>query len=324
MDVFRLYDFPKTSKADWKNAVLKELKNDAYEQVELEIDGLTFDPYYTDEECLKYSGSFPRFWDKMRAGEEFNLLNKGDSSHFLSSISQNMLSPLLRFDTKQLPALNTLLNNQPGLFPILAPVSLASAIESAKIVKNSLPTEQYLAIRPHNQSDIPGLLETSLDLNQNIHNAAPEWLHCLDINQAQTGGVFVHIKLSGNLSKDTVKARAYKSLWYNWLEYKKASSDVPIFINAHWDISEPFPDHIIRQTVNMIIAANCQSDRVSIHTTHLDKVQSRTVRHIFNVASIESHIGLHPDPLAGSYFLNFASSSLAKSVWDEYHLLKNK
>lgn len=318
MDSFRLFDFQASTKQDWKNAVIKELKNDPYTSVEFEIDGLTFDPYYTLEETIDFRDTFPRHWDMMRAGEDFDLRNKSGNVHFATSVSQNMTAPNFIFSEIETDQLVRLLEGNTALYPILSPQSEAAAVKANALLKNHPLSDKFIWLQSYSPSGNIGLIETMLDLSENIIEAGPNWLNTMDRNKAGTNGLFINMKLSGNFIKDIVKARAYKSLWYNWLEQQGRPIKTPIFINVYWDYTGQFPDHIVDQSVNILIAANCQADRIKIKVPGLDKTEDRTIRHVFNVASIESHIDSINDAVSGSYFISYVSAMLAKSAWEAY------
>ncbi|HQW11205.1 MAG TPA: methylmalonyl-CoA mutase family protein [Saprospiraceae bacterium] len=316
MSEIKLTEFPHTTKSDWQFAVEKELKGEAYETMLFEIDGIQFDPYYTQEEARYFQGNFPRYGSTMLAGENFDFTKRQSPLSELSeSVHLNMKAPYIFIDEET--NLDLIFSEQmKGIQPIIYSTTLTERIESK--LKGFMAMINFILIST-DKSNIQSFYPIELDLNNAIQQSGAQFLTKLDSIKDHFTGIFLNLTLSGKFTSDIAKARALKILWYNWLEKNNLMQVKKIFINIRSESYSHFPTNAISDTLNVIIADACQADRLEINTSGKNHLEKNTLRHTYNVASIEAGIGKVPDPVGGSYFWEYAASELANRVWQEVY-----
>lgn len=310
MENANIYSFPHTSKSQWLQVVLKELKTEPYSQMLLEIDGQQFDPYYTREEARHFQGIFPRFWSKMLAGENFAISDNLSPDALTTSVDQNMLSPLFELSNAEIDFdINAMLPNQ------CKPIFIGKNKNELKKIKEKLNNPSAIFILQGDISDPSFWHPIDINLNLSVEENTTILFDLMSKN-LPFQGLFIQLNLSGELIKDVAKTRALKILWFNWLEKNKIEKS--IFINAFKVLENDFPNQVIEQTVQCVIADCCQADRLQISTSSTNLQQANTLRHTYNVCNIESYIGNISDPIGGSYLWEFISEELARKAWYKY------
>lgn len=316
MSEIKLTEFPHTTKSDWQVAVEKELKGVAYETMLFEIDGIQFDPYYTQEEARYFQGNFPRYWSTMLAGENFDFTNgQSPLSELTESVQLNMKAPLIFIDEET--NLDLIFSEQmKGIQPIIYSTTITVEMETKL---NRFKAITNLVLVSTDKSNIHSFYPIELNLNNAIQQSGAQFLAKLDSMKENFTGIFLNLTLSGKFTSDIAKSRAIKILWFNWLEKNNLMQVKKIFINIRSASNSDFPTNAISDTLNVIIADACQADRLEINTSGKKHLEKNTLRHTYNVASIEAGIGKIPDPVGGSYFWEYAASELANRVWQEVY-----
>ena len=310
MDKPAISAFPHTSKAQWLDAVRRELKGEDYETMLIEIDGMSFDPYYAREEARYFQGTYPRFNPVMRAGENFRSGTATFAADLEQSLDQNMLAPLIELEEPGNEA-----EIKKAVKGKCSPLIMSASIEALSQLKTVLNDPKAIFIYRGEEMQTGYWYPLSIDLSQTVEENAVRLFELLtDSNHPQ--GIFAELRLTGDLIRDVAKMRAYKVLWYNWLE--KKNCNLPLYISAVRKPVTPFPENAIEQTVLIIIAELCQADRIDLDLQHTSGQEKSTLRHAFNVLSIESGIGHITDPAGGSYLWEYISTELARNAWSNY------
>ncbi len=319
MENIDLMKFPTYNKEDWERAFLKEVGAESYDSMLFEVDGMKFSPYYTSEDKRGEMGSLPKFYNQIRLGEVFDLRDGNmPMQEILSSLKHGYDAPVFLCDgtvsSDHLKEIH---------MDFIEPRFELYDAESEEMI-NSL-VEQYsniswlpnVVMHYHNSDDLTSSqnLIFEFDTATSILEFLAALKYKLDqISALNPSDIIIRIKLSGQFVKDLVKSRAIKIFWLNYLSAR--SLEIKSFLcEITWNLKGDYPNETLFHTNNVIVATMAQADLIILDLKNESENSARILRNSVHIALIESNLGKDPDPVAGSYFIEYVASAIAEKAW---------
>ena len=311
--------FPTYNKEDWYQSFLKEVGPESFDSMQFEVDGQVFLPYYTAEDLDGTGGKLPKYYEQIRFGQIFDLRKgKLPLKDIQASLQHGYDAPVFLCD--EITMADRLQDIHMDYINARFELDNAAAEDfitelakqyrerpwKAEVVRNYINPGTIDAVEKH-------VIE--FDAGQSVLEFLPEFKERLDqLEIVDPSSVIVKIKLTGQLVKDIVKSRAVKIFWFNYL----ASKSIPLkpyLCEISWDLPGDYPNEVLFHTNNIIAATMAQADQIMLDPDQDDEDRNRILRNSVHIALIESHLGDDPDPVAGSYFIEYVANALAEKAW---------
>ena len=302
--------FPEYKYADWQASFLQEVGNESVNKMVYEIDGIEFQPLVSDDMPIP-KGYLPKKNSKILFGEFFDLTSGNVKTiDIIESLNNDYASPVFKVDEKT-------------EFKLFDGIQLSAINASFYAHNNSFSkwleflTTYYGQEREHIRlfnADISDGLPGRHCLNYDASEAVIPFIRKLNIvaQEIDIQDLQINFAFSGQFVQDVIKARAIKIAWFNMLASLNMVL-VPFHLEVYLASISTYPDSVISHTMQIVSATMAQADSI-IFDHHVESNERRILRNAGHIALIESQLGKEIDPIAGSYFIEFIASEIAKKA----------
>lgn len=308
-DIIKL--FQDYNYADWQASFLQEVGNEHVDKMLFVIDGIKFQPLMSDEMAIP-RGYLPKKNSKILFGEIFDLTYEDVKTiDIIESLNNDFSAPVFKVDDKtefklfdgiQLNAINaSFYADNISFSKWLEFLSTHQDIESSQLrlynaeLPDNSPARHYLEYYT-NEAVIPFIRKLQLLANE------------IDVYDFQ-----ININFSGQFVHDVIKARAIKIAWFNILS-SLGKPVKPYHLEVYLPCISSYPDSVISHTLQIVAATMAQADFI-VFEHNVESNERRIYRNAGHIAMIESQFGKEVDPVAGSYFIEYVASEIAKKAF---------
>lgn len=308
--------FDPYTRSDWKAVFIKEVGEEHTDRMLFVIDGFSYEPYGSSDEETPSGGILPKKSSEILFGEVFDL--RGGlcpRKELLESLQHGFDAPLLMVDAStdltffegiHLDILNASVHihdNDPGHW--------------LDKLKNLYPDKE-LNIRAVDMNDAGSghgsLLNFDYDVKEEVIPFIRSLFSKLDhIPDEEVCDIQVSVKFSGQFVHDVIKVRAIKIAWFNYLQLRNIDSK-PFHLEIYLPVHGVYPENVLAHSNQLVAATMAQGDTI-IFDSRAEATERRILRNAAHIAVIEAGLDRHPDPVAGSYFIEKVAADLARRAF---------
>lgn len=303
-------------RSDWKAAFTKEVGEEHLDRMLFVIDGFSYEPYASSDEEALSVGILPKKSDKILFGEVFDLREGlSPAKELLESLQHGFDAPLLIVDAStdltffegiHLDILNAsvhIYDKDPGRW-----------LDKLK----SRYADKELNIRAVDMSGAGSgngfILNFDYDPEDEVIPFIRRLFSKLDhVPDEDVCDIQVSVKMSGQFVHDVIKIRAVKIAWFNYLQLRNIGSE-PFHLEIYLPVRGAYPDNVLAHTNQLVAATMAQGDTI-VFDSRAEATQRRVLRNAAHIAIIEAGLERHPDPVAGSYFIEKVAADLARRAF---------
>lgn len=135
----------------------------------------------------------------------------------------------------------------------------------------------------------------------------------------------IEIKIGSNYLLNIAKIRAYRIL-YNLLQesFSLESAPIKILVNNSFETNNlTVEENYILATTHLVSSILGTSDGIELIIPLMGKIKnennSRILRNLHHLATMESNLDKVIDPLKGSYFIEKLTNQIAEAAWNSFH-----
>ena len=348
---------------NWVNAALKELEGGQIEKLVFEKAGLSYKPYYTNEDVslplmspLPISAQpygNPRQWINMpkvlvadskeaNAVALLHLQNGADGIYFEMKDPSTKAKQLL--DKIELPycTISFLVSGASTNFLESFARFAESKFDTSKITGNffwqnypsSFDANQFRGWKSFRASGL--IIEQQPDAAIEIAQALDEAVNRMEVLlgkglkiEEAARQISFSVVIGTDFFLEAIKLRTLRALWSTILHAYQIKSDPNVFIHAisSLEVKENFQPHgnMIKETYSALSAILGGCDGLTVEPEDdKNSMMNRVARNTSSVLRDESFLSRVSDPLAGSYFIESLTTQLAEKAWKRFQDLTKK
>ncbi len=312
--------FDKATYNDWEVQIKKFIKDQPIESYYHEITpGVKYNPFSLEINTVVTNGSLPigdRFigveFNKNCTNKElifalengaqsieFNISDDTDLDGLLKGVRLDYILPIVNFDGQK------------------STQNFENYLE--RNYNTSVISKILIHDQNHQKKDLNNITRIISSDNRNPINSLLEILESIRVKKPSK--IAIKISLGNQFFLEIARLRSLRILVANlYRDLDLPFQELTVIANIDSSVIEgDFHNTLIHQTCTALSANIGGANVVQLQSwgKSSDSKKDRLSLNIQNILQLESHIDLHQDVMAGSYFIEDLTDKIAQSVWDK-------